>query len=73
MSIKPTSCCSRQIQKLTDQRVQQSISSGQKVEKVRQEGEMKMLQMKQQLKEEQAKSKQKADEITALRRYVCYE
>ena len=73
VSIKPTSCCSRQIQKLTDQRVQQSISSGQKVEKVRQEGEMKMLQMKQQLKEEQAKSKQKADEITALRRYVCYE
>ena len=32
-----------------------------------------MLQMKQQLKEEQAKSKQKADEIAELRRYVCYE
>ena len=64
--------CFRQIEKLTDQRVQQSISSGQKVEEARQEGEKKVSQMKQQLKEEQTKSRQKEDEIAELRRYACY-
>ena len=63
---------SRQIEELTDQRIQQSISSGQKVEEVRQEGEKKISQMKQELKEEQTKSKQREDEIAELRRYIYY-
>ena len=40
------------------------------VEEIRQEGEKKLSQMNQQLKEEQAKSKQREEEIAQLRRYV---
>ena len=65
-----TLCNSRQIEKLTDQRIQQSINNGQKLKEMRQEGEIKLLQMKQQLNEEVAKSKQKEDEVAKLRRYV---
>ena len=61
---------SRQIEKLTDQRVQQSISSGQKMKEVRQDGEKKISRMKQQLEDEQEKSKQREIEIAELRRFV---
>lgn len=63
--------CCRQIEKLTDQRVQQRINSGKRMEEVRQEGEKKISQMQQQLEEEQAKAKQREDEIAELRKYVC--
>ena len=59
-----------QIEKLTDQRIQQSIASGQKVEVVKRTGEKKVSQMKQELKEEQTKSKQKEEEIEKLKRYI---
>lgn len=62
--------CSRQIEELNDKQAQLNISSGQKVEEVRQEGEKKISFMKQQLREEQVKSKQKEDEIAELRRYI---
>lgn len=60
----------RQIEKLTDQRIQQSITSGQKVEVVKRAGEKKVSQMKQELKEEQTKSTQKEEEIEKLKRYI---
>ena len=65
-----TLCNSRQIEKLTDQRIRQSINNGQKLKEMRQEGEIKLSQMKQQLNEEVAKSNQKEDEVAELRRYV---
>ena len=58
----------RQIDKVAHQRVQQSISSDKKMREVKQEGDKKIFQMKQQLKEEQTKSRQKEEEIDKLRR-----
>ena len=58
----------RQIDKVAHQRVQQSISSDKKMKEVKQEGDKRISQMKQQLKEEQTKSRQKEEEIDKLRR-----
>ena len=58
----------RQIDKVVHQRVQQSISSDQKMKEVKQEGDKRISQMKQQLKEEQTKSIQKEEEIDKLKR-----
>ena len=60
----------RQIAKVAQQRVQQSISYDLKVAEVRQEGEEKVLRMKHQLDKEQTKSKQKEEEIEELKRYI---
>ena len=57
----------RQIEILTDQKIQQKLESGQKVETVKKDGERKLSQMKQKLNMEQRKSKQKEDEIDNLK------
>ena len=57
----------RQIEILTDQRIQQKLESGQKVETVKKDGERKLSRMKQKLNMEQKKSKQKEDEIDNLK------
>ena len=57
----------RQIEQLTDQKIQQRIESGQKVETIKKDGETKLSQMKQEMAIEQARSKQKQDEIENLK------
>ena len=57
----------RQIEQLTDQKIQQKIESGQKVETIKKDGETKLSQMKQEMAIEQARSKQKQDEIENLK------
>ena len=67
ISLDYTQC--RQIAKVAQQRAHQNISNDLKVAEVRQEGEKKVLRIKQQLNEEQTKSKQKEEEIRELKRY----
>ena len=62
------SCLYRQIEKLTDQRIQQSVASGKQMEVVRRNGEKKVSQMKQELEKEQTKSKVKEEEVDKLKR-----
>ena len=57
----------RQIDKVAFEQVQQTISGDQKMKEVKQEGEKKVSQMKQQLREER---KQKEEEIDLLKRYI---
>ena len=57
----------RQIEQLTDQKIQQRIEIGQKVETIKKDGETKLSQMKQEMAIEQARSKQKEDEIENLK------
>lgn len=53
---------------VAQQRAQQSISNDLKVAEMRQEGEEKVLRMKQLLNEEQNKSRQGEEQIKELRR-----
>lgn len=53
---------------IAHQRIQVSVSCDQKMREVKQEGEKKVSQVKQQLIEEQAKSRQKEEEIDKLKR-----
>ena len=59
----------RQIDNVAYQQVQLTITSDQKMKEVKQEGEKKVSQMKQQLREEQTRSKQREQEIDQLKRY----
>ena len=61
---------SRQMDKVEHQRVQVTISNDQKMKEMKQEGEKKVSQVKQQLKEEQTKLKWREEEIDKLKRYV---
>jgi hypothetical protein len=60
----------RQIDEVAYEQIQQSIISNQEVKEVKQEGEKKVSQMRQQLREEQDISKQKEEEIDMLKRCI---
>ena len=57
----------RQIKYLADQKNRQKIESRQRIETIKKDGETKLSRMKQEMAIEQARSKQKEDEIENLK------